>query len=80
MITETYRPYSIEINCTVQISELMILLVHVIYPFRYIYVVERAQRNHFTALKRVMELIGYEDLAAKIVHLSYGRVKGLSTR
>eukprot|EP00080_Pristionchus_pacificus_P018026 PDM78046.1 rars-2 [Pristionchus pacificus] len=47
---------------------------------KYIYVVERAQRNHFTALKRVMELIGYEDLAAKIVHLSYGRVKGLSTR
>ncbi|GMR36674.1 hypothetical protein PMAYCL1PPCAC_06869, partial [Pristionchus mayeri] len=46
----------------------------------YIYVAERAQRNHFATLKRVMELIGHEDLATKITHLSYGRVKGLSTR
>ncbi|GMS84420.1 hypothetical protein PENTCL1PPCAC_6595 [Pristionchus entomophagus] len=47
---------------------------------KYTYVVERAQRNHFATLKRVMELMGYEDLAQKITHLSYGRVKGLSTR
>ncbi|GMR37467.1 hypothetical protein PMAYCL1PPCAC_07662, partial [Pristionchus mayeri] len=47
---------------------------------QYIYVVDKSQSGHFAALKRVMELMGHEDLAAKINHLVYGRVKGMSTR
>ncbi|XGW11043.1 hypothetical protein V3C99_012499 [Haemonchus contortus] len=47
---------------------------------RYLYVVDRAQRRHFEALKMILRRIGKESLAEKVEHVPYGRVKGLSTR
>ncbi|KJH45858.1 putative arginine--tRNA ligase [Dictyocaulus viviparus] len=47
---------------------------------RYLYVVDRAQRKHFEALRVILTKIGRDDLALKVEHIPYGRVKGLSTR
>uniref|UniRef100_A0AC35UGF0 Arginyl-tRNA synthetase n=1 Tax=Rhabditophanes sp. KR3021 TaxID=114890 RepID=A0AC35UGF0_9BILA len=46
----------------------------------YLYVVDRAQLGHFNSVKDVVVQYGRPDLAAKVKHLAFGRVRGLSTR
>ncbi|ETN80933.1 hypothetical protein RB195_020992 [Necator americanus] len=62
-----------ELSCILHRDELF-------HADRYLYVVDRAQRRHFEALRTILERIGREDIAEKIEHIPYGRVKGLSTR
>ena len=45
-----------------------------------IYVVASAQDLHFRQLFKIIELMGYEDLAAKVQHVNFGLVLGMSTR
>ncbi|CEF68553.1 ATP-binding cassette sub-family B member 9 [Strongyloides ratti] len=47
---------------------------------KYIYITDRAQISHFESLKVVLENLDRDDLSKKILHIPYGRVKGLSTR
>nr|CAD2170696.1 unnamed protein product [Meloidogyne enterolobii] len=47
---------------------------------KYIYVVDKSQANHFAHLRALLKMRGDSDLAEKIIHHSYGKVIGLSTR
>uniref|UniRef100_A0A1I8C0U8 Probable arginine--tRNA ligase, mitochondrial n=1 Tax=Meloidogyne hapla TaxID=6305 RepID=A0A1I8C0U8_MELHA len=47
---------------------------------QYIYVVDKAQANHFAHLRALLRIRGDNDLAERIIHHSYGKVIGLSTR
>jgi arginyl-tRNA synthetase len=43
-----------------------------------IYVVSTKQDSHFQQLFRALELMGYSDLTNRLLHVSFGRVHGLS--
>lgn len=45
-----------------------------------IYVVASQQDLHFKQLFKIVELIGYKELAAKVQHINFGLVNGMSTR
>ena len=45
-----------------------------------IYVVASAQDLHLRQLFKIIELMGYKDLAAKVQHINFGLVLGMSTR
>jgi arginyl-tRNA synthetase len=45
-----------------------------------IYVVASAQDLHLKQLFKIIELMGYPDLAAKCQHINFGLVQGMSTR
>jgi arginyl-tRNA synthetase len=45
-----------------------------------IYVVASAQDLHLKQLFRIIEMMGYEELAKKVQHINFGLVLGMSTR
>lgn len=45
-----------------------------------IYVVASAQDLHLKQLFKIIELIGYTELAKKVLHINFGLVLGMSTR
>lgn len=45
-----------------------------------LYVVASAQELHLRQLFKITELLGYEDVAKKCEHISFGLVQGMSTR
>lgn len=45
-----------------------------------IYVVASQQDLHFKQLFKIVELMGYKELAAKVQHINFGMVLGMSTR
>lgn len=45
-----------------------------------IYVVASAQDLHLKQLFKIIELMGYKELAAKVQHINFGLVLGMSTR
>ena len=47
---------------------------------RMLYVVENAQSSHFSRLKGILNVLGHTDLADKIEHVKFGKIRGLSTR
>ncbi|OIW32865.1 arginyl-tRNA synthetase [Coniochaeta ligniaria NRRL 30616] len=64
---------------TRDISEL--LNRHEKYHFdKMIYVVASAQDLHLKQLFKIIELLGYNDIAAKCQHINFGLVLGMSTR
>lgn len=64
---------------TRDISEL--LNRHERYQFdQMIYVVASAQDLHLKQLFKIIELLGYKDIAAKCQHINFGLVLGMSTR
>jgi arginyl-tRNA synthetase len=64
---------------TRDISEL--LSRHEKYQFDHmIYVVASAQDLHLKQLFKIIELLGHKDIAAKVQHVNFGLVLGMSTR
>ncbi len=45
-----------------------------------IYVVASQQDLHLKQLFKIIELMGYKDIAAKVKHINFGMVLGMSTR
>lgn len=45
-----------------------------------IYVVASAQDLHLKQLFRIIELLGYTDIAKRCEHINFGLVLGMSTR
>ncbi|TAQ84852.1 hypothetical protein B7494_g6825 [Chlorociboria aeruginascens] len=45
-----------------------------------IYVIASAQDLHLRQLFKIIELMGYKDLASKVQHINFGLVLGMSTR
>jgi arginyl-tRNA synthetase len=45
-----------------------------------IYVVASAQDLHLKQLFKIIELLGHNDIAAKVQHVNFGLVLGMSTR
>ncbi|KAK4188626.1 arginine--tRNA ligase [Podospora australis] len=64
---------------TRDISEL--LARHREYQFdKMLYVVARPQEIHFKQLFTILERLGHQDICAKCEHISFGMVRGMSTR
>jgi arginyl-tRNA synthetase len=52
-----------------------------IYKFdKMIYVVSAEQDLYFQRLFKTVELMGYPDIASKLLHISFGKVQGMSSR
>ena len=47
---------------------------------RMLYVVEAGQQLHFQRLKGILEVLNQRDVADKIEHVRFGKIRGLSTR
>jgi arginyl-tRNA synthetase len=47
---------------------------------RMIYVVASQQDLHLKQLFKIIELMGYKDIASKVQHINFGLVLGMSTR
>ena len=45
-----------------------------------LYVVEAGQQLHFQRLKGILRVLGHCDLADRIEHVRFGKIRGLSTR
>jgi arginyl-tRNA synthetase len=45
-----------------------------------IYVVSARQDSHFLQLFKALELMGYSDLANQLLHVSFGKIQGLSPK
>ncbi|OJD15622.1 arginine-tRNA ligase [Emergomyces pasteurianus Ep9510] len=45
-----------------------------------IYVVSAEQDSYFQRVFKTVEIMGYPDIAAKLVHMNFGKVQGMSSR
>ncbi|EEH11629.1 arginyl-tRNA synthetase [Histoplasma capsulatum G186AR] len=45
-----------------------------------IYVVSAEQDSYFQRVFKTVEIMGYPDIAAKLVHINFGKVQGMSSR
>ncbi|PGH29815.1 arginine-tRNA ligase [[Emmonsia] crescens] len=45
-----------------------------------VYVVSAEQDSYFQRVFKTVEIMGYSDIAAKLVHINFGKVQGMSSR